>query len=342
MDEQEQTIDLRVLLRVLLEHWIPIVIAGILAAAIGFSLAAFVIPKRYSSEALMYVENSSASDKDSLNINDLNVALKLVNTCEILFKSNDVLDQLSERFNGEYTASKLGDMITVDPVDNTEVLKITVVAGDPQLAHDVAAEEVDLATVEYHRVIKSGSIETVSQPTMPKSHTYPSTTRFALIGGAAGLVVLYLFFLVKELLDIKVKPDDDLAQIYDIPVFAEILDFEMAGKGGYKYSKYGYGKYGYKYSNYGAYDEDNQKEDEAFADGYDKAAEDNVDENDDDDDEFVTAKKEKKNGTGDKKDKKNDKKNEKESDALKETDKDKTEGKEEKKEVKAKNGEKKK
>ena len=41
-------------------------------------------------------------------------------------------------------------------------------------------------------------------------------------------VLVYIFFLLKEMLDVKIKPDDDLAVIYDIPVFAEIVDFEEA------------------------------------------------------------------------------------------------------------------
>ena len=264
MDEQEQTIDLRVHLRVFSEHWIPIILAGVIAAAVGFVLAAFVVPKRYTSEALMYVENTSGnrSESESININDINVAQKLVNTCQILFKSNDVLEQLSGRFNNEYTATELGAMITIESVNNTEVLKISSVANDPMLAYSITSAEIEIAVDEYHRVIKGGSIETVSKPTVPETHTFPSKTKFALIGGVIGLVLVYGILFVKELLDIKVKPDDDLAQMYDIPVFAEILDFEMTGKSGYKYSKYD------------SYDSDNNsdndsKEDDMFAGGYD-------------------------------------------------------------------------
>ena len=35
-----------------------------------------------------------------------------------------------------------------------------------------------------------------------------------------------------------IKPTDDLMQIYGIPVFAEIMDFELSDKGSYKYSSY--------------------------------------------------------------------------------------------------------
>lgn len=284
MSEQEQTIDLRILLRVFIEHAIIIIVAGVLAAAVGFSLAKFIIPKKYTSEAMMYVENSSTKQEtDTVNVNDINAAQKLVNTCQILFKSPDVLAKLSEDLGGEFTPDTLNGMIKIEAINNTEVLKMTVEGKSPEAANTVCKGIVESSISEYHRVIKGGSIETVSAPTLPTSHTFPSATKFALIGGAIGLVLLYGFFLMKELLDTKVKPDDDLAQMYDIPVFAEILDFEMAEKSGYyRYSKYG------KYS---SYDTDTTKEDKLFADG-----EDDDDEEDDDDDNEDAREVKSKNG----------------------------------------------
>lgn len=254
MSEQEQTIDLRVLLKVLLEHIIPILIVTVAAAAIGFSLAKFVIPKEYTSEALMYVENSTNKQEDSsLNLNDINVAQKLVNTCQIIFKSNKLLSDLSASLDGEYTPDQLDSMISVSSVNSTEVLKVSVKAGSPEAAYRVANKFTQFAKTEYMRVIETGSIRDVDPAREPVNHTYPSTARFTLIAALIGLVGTYFVFLVIELLDTKVKPEDDLSSLYELPVFAEILDFETAGKSGYKYGKYGrYGKYS-RYGRYGRY-----------------------------------------------------------------------------------------
>ena len=247
MNEQEETIDLRVLLKVLTEHIIPIVIATILAAGIGFSLAKFIIPKRYTSEALMYVENSASKQEDSaININDINAAQKLVNTCQILFTSDYVFGELSAYFGNKYTKAQLGGMIKIESVNSTEVLRISVETLSPQESYDVATELIRLSVNEFQRIIKGGSIETVSAPTFPDKHNFPSATQFTIIAALIGAAGTYLVFLIKEIMDTKLKPDDDLTQLYDLPVFADILDFETAGKSGYKYSKYGgYDKYGY-------------------------------------------------------------------------------------------------
>ena len=260
MSEQDETIDLRVLLKVLISHIIPIVIVTIIAGGIGFSVAEFFVPKRYTSEALMYVENSSSKQEDSaINVNDINAAQKLVNTCQILFTSDYVMSELSNHFDGRYSKGSLKSMVNIESVNSTEVLRVTVESGSAQDSYDIAGELIVLATDEFHRIIKSGSIETVSMPTMPTKHNYPSTTRFTIIGALAGFVLIYGILLVKELLDTKVKPEDNLAVMYDLPVFAEILDFETAGKSGYKYSKYG------RYGSYSSYDTDINKEESIFS-----------------------------------------------------------------------------
>lgn len=241
MDEQEQTIDLRNLLAILRERIVVILIAAIACAAVGFTLSAFVIEKRYSSEALLYVENSaSKSDDSAININDINAAQKLVNTCQILFTSDYMLEKLSEALpQYNYTSSNYEKMITIESVNSTEVLKISVETPSPEISVTIANKLVELSQIEYMRVIKNGSIEIVSNAIYPQRHIFPSNTLFTVGGFAIGLFGTYLIFLVVELLDTKVKPDDDLAKKYDIPVFAEIMDFLAVDKSDYKYSSYG-------------------------------------------------------------------------------------------------------
>ncbi len=248
MNEQEQTIDLRVLLKVLTNHLLPIVIVTILTAAAGFVLSAFVISKQYTAEALLYVENSSNKTEDAINVNDISAAQKLVNTCQILFTSDYIMDQLKTALGTDMSVKELKEMITVESVNSTEVLKISVVSNSKSDSVTIADKLVELSQVEFTRVIKNGSIEVVSSATYPEKHTFPSVSLFTAAGLFIGLFGSYVIFLIIEMLDNKVKEEDDLAQIYGIPVFAEIMDFQSVGKGSYKYDKYG------SYGGYGGYD----------------------------------------------------------------------------------------
>lgn len=241
MDEQEQSIDLRNLLMVLRDHIVIILVAMVACGAIAFTLSAFVIEKQYTSSALLYVENSAnKNDESAININDINAAQKLVNTCQILFTSDYMLNQLAAELPElGYKAANYKKMITIESVNSTEVLKISVVTDSPKSATEIADKLVELSQKEYMRVIKNGSIEVVSNAIFPESHTFPSNTLFTVVGLILGLLGSYFVFLIIEILDVKVKPEDDLAKRYNIPVFAEIMDFLAVDKSDYNYSKYG-------------------------------------------------------------------------------------------------------
>lgn len=255
MNEQEQTIDLRDLFKVLRDHLVPIIIITVTAGLIGFLLSAFIIEKQYTAEALLYVENTAEKSQGGININDISAAQKLANTCQILFTTEEMYNQLNEVINNssdtKWDKEKMDKMITVESVNSTEIIQITVTTNNPSLSVTVAEKMVELSQDEFMRVIEDGSIKVVSHASYSDDPTFPSVRKFTLIGLLIGLVVSYVIFLLAELLDTKIKEDDDLAQVYGIPVFAEIMDFEAAfgranGKGGYNY-EYGYGGYGYGY-----------------------------------------------------------------------------------------------
>ena len=250
MEEQEQTIDLMDLLRVFRKIILMISVVTVLTAMAGFMLAKFVVPKKYTSETLMYVANSTSKAEDSaINVNDINAAQKLVNTCQILFTSDYILGELNDAFNGAYTVEKLKKMVTVSSANNTEVVKIEIQSGSPEESYALTVRLGELAKNEFMRVIRNGSIETVSALRFPESHTFPSATKFTAVGFLAGLFGSYFVYLLIDMMDIKIKPGDDLLENYDIPVFDEILDFKETngtryaeGSGVYK----GYDSYGYK------------------------------------------------------------------------------------------------
>ncbi len=256
MNEQEQTLDLQILFKVLRVRLIPIIAVMIAGGLIGFVMSAFVLQKQYTSEALLYVENSSNKNQEAININDISAAQKLVNTCQILFTSDYIFDRLREEMGADWSNSEMEDMIRVESVNSTEVLRISVATASPALSVAVADKLVELSQEEYRRVIRNGSIEVVSSPTYPLEHTFPSVKLFTAGGLAIGLFGSYLFFLLIEMLDTRVREDDDLAALYDIPVFAEIMDFETADNSKYK------SNYDYDYSYGDSYEEEPEEEEE--------------------------------------------------------------------------------
>lgn len=240
--EENFELDLGYLWEVFKKHMLVICLVAVLCAAAAFAFSNYFIEKRYESRALLYVENNNQTS-ESLNINDITAAQKLVNTCQIIFKSSTILENLIENLDLPYDKETLDEMITAQSVNSTEVLELIVESRDPLEAQMIVNELVELSEYEFSRVIKSGSIEVVDYGEVNSEPSYPNVIMITAVGFMAGLVVTYIIMFVSEMLDVAVKRDDNIAKIYGIPVFAEIMDFNSSSGSKYGYSKYGYGGY---------------------------------------------------------------------------------------------------
>lgn len=120
-------------------------------------------------------------------------------------------------------------MISVSSVNSTEVMRITASNSDPELASDIVNVLVRLAQDEFVRVIKSGSIEVVEYGETAATPSFPNPLIFAAIGFIIGAAISYVISFIVEMLNVTVSSKDDLAKLYSVPVFAEIMDFEGIG-----------------------------------------------------------------------------------------------------------------
>ncbi|MGN0587010.1 MAG: polysaccharide biosynthesis tyrosine autokinase [Oscillospiraceae bacterium] len=235
----DDVLDLNYLFKVFKKHIVFIILIAIIGGSAAFVVSNFLIEKKYTSEAMLYVENNQQVS-DTVNVNDITAAQKLVNTCQILFKSNTMMENIIINLDLPYTKNQLNNMITAQSVNSTEVMSLKVESSDPQEAQIIVNELVRLANIEFARVIKSGSIEVIDYGEVNTSPSYPNVNLITAAGLLIGAVLSYIIVFIKEMFDVVVKHDDDLAKMYNIPVFAEIMDFNAKTKN----SKYGYGKYG--------------------------------------------------------------------------------------------------
>lgn len=233
--EMEDVIDLSVIFKLLKKYWVLLAAVGIVCGIAAYCVAEFMIPKKYQSQALLYVENNQQTS-ESLNINDINAAQKLVNTCQIIFKSSTMMDNLIANLDLPYNKATLNEMITAQSVNNTEVMKLVVESSSPQESAEIVNELVRLANIEFSRIIKSGSIEVIDYGEVNTKASYPHVLQITVIGAFAGVIIVFAILFIIDLLDVAVKHDDNLARRYDIPLFAEISEFSSASS-----TKYGYG-----------------------------------------------------------------------------------------------------
>lgn len=232
MANNEVTLDISTLWRVFKKHAVVVIIFTVLATVVAGVLAIAVLDKRYAATAKFYIENRQT---EVATIGDINTARSMIADCIELFSTHSMRDRLAAKSGLNYTATELGGMIRMSSSNNTSFIEITITMDDPQKAVNTLNDFVTLCLAEYDRVIDSGRIEVVDPAIAFSNPVFPNTRLFLVGGFVLGFVVAYLLVFVIEILDTKVKAEDDLYHIYDIPVFAEILNFDVTAKGEYDY-----------------------------------------------------------------------------------------------------------
>lgn len=97
------------------------------------------------------------------------------------------------------------------------------------------------------RIIESGSIKVIDCGEISTEPSSPNVLLITAAGLLAGIIIAYIISFVKEMLDIAVKPGDNLTSLYGIPVFAEVMDY-LATVPDKKKHYGGYSSYGYERS----------------------------------------------------------------------------------------------
>ena len=229
MDENEYvTIDLQEIFSLLIKkiHWI--ILSAVIVGGIGFALNWFILKPVYQADSMIIV--NTRDEQNVVVTNDqLNSARQLVNTYEVILKSDTVMDQvLNALINrgliqpDQMSAKGLKNSITVSPVNNTQVMKVSAVNIDPELALAMVDEVLTIAPSIIIRTVKAGSVEIVSYPKLNSSPVSPKKTRnlaLCLFGGAAAAAG---FIILQELLDNTVKTDQDIRDKIGLPVLGVI------------------------------------------------------------------------------------------------------------------------
>jgi len=190
--------------------WVVAVVSLILAA-IGFSLAAFVITPTYSASVMLYVNNSSFTMGDlgfSISSSELTAAQSLAKTYTVLLKNRTTLERLIDETGVDYTWEDVYEMIESGPVNETEVMSVTVTCEDPYEAEKIANGIALVLPQRVAEIVEGASMEVVDSAIADTEKVGPSITMFTIVGFLLGAILSVVVMIVMVLMDNTVHDDE--------------------------------------------------------------------------------------------------------------------------------------
>lgn len=229
------------MISLLLKKWKIIFIFALIGTILAYVYTYNFTTLTYTSsvEFLAYAEDTQQELADSTtaaqqasNTSKMNFAMKMLDTYIELFKTNEfnqsIANELNKKYNTSYTVNQIKGSLSFEMVSNTAMFKVTVTTTDADMSYQIAKQLETSIPDKMDSAAKGlvkASVEDVAlKATTSESLGYPKKM---LIGFAAGAILAAVYIILRDLLDVRVKGSDELAERYGIPVLGTIPEFEF-------------------------------------------------------------------------------------------------------------------
>lgn len=216
----------------LLRHIKLIFLITALVTLIVYGYSSFFITPVYSTSSLILIHNYNeetttrstkyyeATSAGRVAVNDIQQSATLASSCVILFQNMP-----------EMTSLMSGASVTFEQLEESNFIRINTSSSNPQVAANVANQLADQAPKCFEDMYGKGNgkVDKITGASAPSSPSSPNVSQNTLYGLAVGFILGVLLAFMLEIIDTTLKPGDDLSKMYNLPVFAEIVDFEKAG-----------------------------------------------------------------------------------------------------------------
>ena len=219
--EDEETIDLMELARLLWAHIVQIGAAAVAAALICLLVCMFALTPKYQASINMIV-NTRQDTTTTFTSDNFNSATNLISTKAVIIKGNTVLNEVIEERDLDMTYAELYNMVTVADVDSTQIMKITVTDTDAKRAGEIVETIADIVPDVLVEKVEAGSCKTVSDVAINPNKVFPQTKKYVVMAGLLGAVLVCGVLVLAHLLHDTIVDDDDVQKKLGLPVLGLI------------------------------------------------------------------------------------------------------------------------
>lgn len=229
----------------LIRKWKLLVIFAVIGGMLGYFYTANFTTLTYTSNVKFLAsavdskqelvdESSSGTSSEyvrSSNTSKMNYAMRMLPTYIEIMRTNEfneqVAKELNDRINASYSASVIKNSVSIESVESTAMFVVTVVTTDPNLSYEIA-HQLETAVPEMMEDTNNGLVRADVKDKAVKNESAGSLgyLKKCAIAAIAGVVLAAAYVILRNLLDVRIKTEDELIEKYNIPVLGSIPNFE--------------------------------------------------------------------------------------------------------------------
>ncbi|QZY86432.1 YveK family protein [Exiguobacterium acetylicum] len=221
-----ETISLQELFSILRKSFWRILALTIVAALISFAVSSFLIKPTYQAGTQILV-TPNKQENQVIDASQVQSSVTLVNTYRVIIKSPAILEQVQKEVANAPTSIKsLNDMVTVESEQNSQVINVSVQNTDAALASNLANSIAEIFSADVQELMSVDNVKVLSTSSIPTSPISPNILLNTAIAAVVGFLLGVGLAFLREVLDRRIRTEDQVQQILDLPVLGSIPDID--------------------------------------------------------------------------------------------------------------------
>jgi len=221
-----ETISLQELFSILRKSLWRILALTIVAALISFAVSTFLIKPTYQAGTQILV-TPKKQENDVIDASQVQSSVTLVNTYRVIIKSPAILEKVqAEVKNAPDSISALNNMITVESEQNSQVINVSVQNTDAALASNVANSVAKVFSEDITELMNVDNVKVLSVSGIPTAPVSPNILLNTAIAAVVGFLLGVGLAFLREVLDRRIRTEEQVQQILDLPVLGSIPDID--------------------------------------------------------------------------------------------------------------------
>ncbi|MEG0136982.1 MAG: Wzz/FepE/Etk N-terminal domain-containing protein [Cetobacterium sp.] len=225
--EDEEELDLMDLVFTLLRRWKLITLTAIPVFALGVFFAA-TRPTVYKGEMTLMVSSGRNYVASSLESGELSVNQKLATTYAEMAKSRVILNNVIKKYDLDESLKELQEKVTINPVEDTELLQLTYKNGDPVMAAAVVNEIGNEFMLKVREVMNFQNIKVVEPAEVPKEALPKKRALILAISLVLSVMVGCMSAFIVEFFFCKLRKPKDIEKILGTSMLGMVPDFNLS------------------------------------------------------------------------------------------------------------------
>ncbi|SCL85334.1 YveK family protein [Sporanaerobacter sp. PP17-6a] len=224
----EEEISLREYFFVLIKRlWLILLLTVMCIGASGI-ISFYVLKPEYQTFTTLMVGRPKdyQNTNQQLDYNEIMVNQQLVTTYGELVKSRVVADDVIRDLKLDIPFDEFKDKVNVNLVKDTEIIKIEVTDGDPELAAAIANKTAEVFMDKVKDIMNIENVQIIDRAQVTDKPVKPRPLLNMAIAGVLGLMAGIFLAFILEYFDNTIKTQEDVQKYLGLSVIGTIPKFD--------------------------------------------------------------------------------------------------------------------